>query len=747
VYWDCATGYYSLAHELGHNMGCAHDAQNAGGQGLYSYSYGWRFVTAGNVTNRTIMAYAPGARIQNFSNPNVLYNSVATGVPVGQVNEANNALTINNSAFTVANFRQTVIQCGFALSPTITNFSSAVSSCNVSVTASNGCAWTAASQSPFITVTAGTNGTGNGTVSFSVTTNTGSTARTGTVLIAGLTFTVTQARTPCSYAITPGTTNFSGVGGSGTVSVISQSGCVWTAASQSPFITVLSGANGSGNGTVSYSVAQNNNATSRTGTVLVAGQTFTVAQAALPQVVSLPIALETPGAIWTSGGNAAWAGQNTTAHDSVDAAHSGTTSHNQQSWMETTVNGPGTLAFWWKVSSETGYDFLHFIVDGVTNQSISGEVGWQFRAISLPVGSHSVRWTYAKDGSANVGQDAAWVDQIQLPLRDFMIASLSNNATIIDHESITGDDRGGLAASSSSVFYTGDSASGRFDLTDLSGGVSLGQRYDGLVSDLRTETVYVLANSNTPVTGTTFNGSVDRLLEMTPLGVLSGNFISLSQPIPLSGTNGLIGGAQVGVFAGYGHIVIHNRTNVFSIALPSGAVNDLGALAEPAHSRTENWAYWGVAEYFSNVLHFVYVRDANSIVRTRVSDGTTTTLTSFANLSDMAGFTVSVPRDRWYFHHEYGSQFGGSAETLGFATARFAFVPAGIVQATIARLNNSTVQLEFHGPPAHSVILEQSTDLASWLPVATNLLSPAGAWTFSNSISGTPRRFYRAVLP
>ncbi len=99
---------------------------------------------------------------------------------------------------------------------------------------------------------------------------------------------------------------------------------------------------------------------------------------------TLAEALDTPQWTWTTGGDAAWAGQTSVSHDGVDAARSGAISHNQQSWMETTVNGPGTLRFWWKVSSETGYDYLEFYLNERTATGrISGEVDWQQQTFKL----------------------------------------------------------------------------------------------------------------------------------------------------------------------------------------------------------------------------------------------------------------------------------------------------------------------------------------------------------------------------
>jgi hypothetical protein len=74
---------------------------------------------------------------------------------------------------------------------------------------------------------------------------------------------------------------------------------------------------------------------------------------------TLAEALDTPGWAWATG-TIPWIGQTTVTHDGVDAGQSGAISHGEQSWMETTVAGPGTLTFWWRVSSESGYDYLEF---------------------------------------------------------------------------------------------------------------------------------------------------------------------------------------------------------------------------------------------------------------------------------------------------------------------------------------------------------------------------------------------------
>jgi uncharacterized protein (TIGR03437 family) len=147
------------------------------------------------------------------------------------------------------------------------------------VTAPAGCNWTAASNEGWITITSGVSGSGNGTISFAVAANPGS-ARIGTLTIAGQTFTVTQAgNANCNYLLNPTSQSFTAAGGAGSFAVTAPSGCDWTAISDSAWITFPIGTGfGSGNGTVSFLVAANTGLSSRTATINVGGQSFTITQ-------------------------------------------------------------------------------------------------------------------------------------------------------------------------------------------------------------------------------------------------------------------------------------------------------------------------------------------------------------------------------------------------------------------------------------------------------------------------------------
>ena len=84
----------------------------------------------------------------------------------------------------------------------------------------------------WITISSGANGSGNGSVSYNVAANMGTSSRTGTMTIGGQTFTVTQAGAPCTFTIAPTSSNLaSSAATTGTVTVTAGTGCSWTAVS------------------------------------------------------------------------------------------------------------------------------------------------------------------------------------------------------------------------------------------------------------------------------------------------------------------------------------------------------------------------------------------------------------------------------------------------------------------------------------------------------------------------------------
>ena len=110
---DCATGYYSFGHELGHNMGARHDCYVDSSLTPYAHNHGYVHLSSDASQRwRTIMAYnnlcqASGyncTRIQYFSNPDISYLGAPTGT-TGSGCTANNRLTHVNTDLTVSQFR------------------------------------------------------------------------------------------------------------------------------------------------------------------------------------------------------------------------------------------------------------------------------------------------------------------------------------------------------------------------------------------------------------------------------------------------------------------------------------------------------------------------------------------------------------------------------------------------------------------------------------------------------------------
>jgi hypothetical protein len=247
--------------------------------------------------------------------------------------------------------------CSVAISPASRSFGSDGGSGNVTVTAPQGCAWTAVAANNWITVTSGSSGSGPGAVAYAVAANGGSDARSSTLSIGGQTHTVAQdAREPatCSYQIAPDSAVYTKDAASGTFAVTATASCPWTAVSNAPWLTVVTGAQGAGNGAVGYAVARNLDPSERAGAIVAGGRSFAVRQtgdAGLCAYVVTPVAFQpcmprgTVNATlttqtscpWTVTSDSAWLGVSSSASGAGSAAISLTYSDNYDAPREGTV--------------------------------------------------------------------------------------------------------------------------------------------------------------------------------------------------------------------------------------------------------------------------------------------------------------------------------------------------------------------------------------------------------------------------
>ena len=125
-------------------------------------------------------------------------------------------------------------------------------------------------------------------------------------------------------------------------------------------------------------------------------------------------AVDYPGLFFVLSGNANWFSQTTTTYYGGDAAQSGDIGNNQTSTMETTISGKTSVKFYWRVSSETNYDYLRFYIDGVEQAKISGSTSWAQKTYTVTSGSHTLKWSFTKDAYVSSGSDCGWVDKLEL---------------------------------------------------------------------------------------------------------------------------------------------------------------------------------------------------------------------------------------------------------------------------------------------------------------------------------------------
>ena len=142
---------------------------------------------------------------------------------------------------------------------------------------------------------------------------------------------------------------------------------------------------------------------------------------------TLANALDAPDLVWTTGGTGGvgWyyeaGGVSDNTFDGIDAGHSGAIGNNGETWLQTTVVGPGTVSFWWQAWSEPDRDWLEFYVgpdllgriSGVDNGGSSGISGWKYCSFSVPAGTNVLKWRYVKDYELTGGTlDCGWVDRV-----------------------------------------------------------------------------------------------------------------------------------------------------------------------------------------------------------------------------------------------------------------------------------------------------------------------------------------------
>lgn len=288
IHKDFAGGpSYSFAHEIGHNLGLVHDDDNRGTSvGYHSYAKGYQQkVFAPKFF--TVMAYSLGCDgctgIPNFSNPNVNYTVIPTGVP----DEIDAAKTLEVTKAYAANWRPTAAPpaCSYQVLSSEVHFAFTGGDGTIAVRSGLNCAWSATSNDSWITVIQGQNGTGNGNAIIHATPNTSIDEREGSVVVAGQTIRVIQSPEPCSADLVPNTVSIGSELSTVLANLVLQKTCRFKATSSLSWITFPDGTDyiGVPNYAVKVQVAANVTGTARVGTVSIAGRSYAVRQNGQPR--------------------------------------------------------------------------------------------------------------------------------------------------------------------------------------------------------------------------------------------------------------------------------------------------------------------------------------------------------------------------------------------------------------------------------------------------------------------------------
>jgi len=120
---------------------------------------------------------------------------------------------------------------------------------------------------------------------------------------------------------------------------------------------------------------------------------------------------------WNNSSAVPWTVQSSQKYSGTYAAKAGSIGNSASTTLSVTLNvtAAGDLSYFYKVSSESGYDYLRFYLDGVQQTQWAGEAGWAMQSHTVGTGLHTFAWTYSKDGSTTSGSDTAWLDHIIFP--------------------------------------------------------------------------------------------------------------------------------------------------------------------------------------------------------------------------------------------------------------------------------------------------------------------------------------------
>ncbi|RYD42455.1 MAG: M6 family metalloprotease domain-containing protein, partial [Verrucomicrobiaceae bacterium] len=148
--------------------------------------------------------------------------------------------------------------------------------------------------------------------------------------------------------------------------------------------------------------------------VITSATPFTVTDATFPVAKSMPHGWFKPASA-----DSGWMVTNSGAYEGTHSLVTKKTGDGRVAGIAYRSNfKEGRVGFYMRVSSEQGFDYGRFYINGVRQSTdpikgglgLSGNTGWQYFSFPVTAGTHTFMWTFEKDDSYGGLQDKVWLD-------------------------------------------------------------------------------------------------------------------------------------------------------------------------------------------------------------------------------------------------------------------------------------------------------------------------------------------------
>ncbi len=137
---------------------------------------------------------------------------------------------------------------------------------------------------------------------------------------------------------------------------------------------------------------------------------------------------------WTNDASKPWRFVTDNPYEGQYCVRSGNIGNNATTTLILTheAGSNDSISFYYKVSTEDGYDKLHFYIDNQAKNNWSGNIAWTKASYPVSAGRHTYKWTYTKDQYTTGGSDCVWIDFVGLPSDRVMAGTAGNDMTVCE---------------------------------------------------------------------------------------------------------------------------------------------------------------------------------------------------------------------------------------------------------------------------------------------------------------------------